>query len=209
MKTMGRLIIAFGVALAVHANAAAQVPAGDSVTGSLLLSPPGTNPEVTVRYFFDAHSGPAGQNPSGTVNGVGRFIVDRGVVTCLAVDGNRATIGVSFDGGGFLGPYGSVVFVDDLGGEGQDTIARQVFAGPGTGPTTCPTELPEGVTRPLGPTYPDALFDGNIVIADAPSSPNSKSQCKNNGWRIYPGFKNQGDCVSFVATGGKNPPARR
>jgi hypothetical protein len=36
--------------------------------------------------------------------------------------------------------------------------------------------------------------------------PTSKDQCKNGGWRNYPGFKNQGDCVSFVATGGKTPP---
>jgi hypothetical protein len=34
-----------------------------------------------------------------------------------------------------------------------------------------------------------------------------KDQCKNGGWLNYGVFKNQGDCVSFVATGGKNPPA--
>jgi hypothetical protein len=33
----------------------------------------------------------------------------------------------------------------------------------------------------------------------------SKEQCKAGGWLSF-GFKNQGDCVSFVATGGKNPP---
>ena len=33
----------------------------------------------------------------------------------------------------------------------------------------------------------------------------SKEQCKHGGWLSF-GFKNQGDCVSFVATGGKNPP---
>ncbi len=38
--------------------------------------------------------------------------------------------------------------------------------------------------------------------------PTSKDQCKNGGWRNFGVFKNQGDCVSFVATGGKNPPAR-
>jgi hypothetical protein len=37
--------------------------------------------------------------------------------------------------------------------------------------------------------------------------PTSKDQCKSGGWRNYPGFHNQGDCVRFVATGGKNPPA--
>ena len=36
--------------------------------------------------------------------------------------------------------------------------------------------------------------------------PTSKDQCKKSGWMAFnnPSFKNQGDCVSFVATGGKN-----
>jgi hypothetical protein len=34
----------------------------------------------------------------------------------------------------------------------------------------------------------------------------SKDQCQKSGWQSF-GFKNQGDCVSFVATGGKNPPS--
>ena len=34
----------------------------------------------------------------------------------------------------------------------------------------------------------------------------SKQQCRDRGWQSF-GFKNQGDCVSFVATGGKNPPS--
>jgi hypothetical protein len=37
-------------------------------------------------------------------------------------------------------------------------------------------------------------------------NPTSKDDCKNGGWRNYPGFKSQGDCVSFVATKGKNTP---
>ena len=34
--------------------------------------------------------------------------------------------------------------------------------------------------------------------------PTDKDQCKNGGWQTFGIFKNQGDCVSFVATGGKN-----
>ena len=37
--------------------------------------------------------------------------------------------------------------------------------------------------------------------------PTSKGQCKKGAWRDFEVFKNQGDCVSFVATGGKNPPS--
>lgn len=37
--------------------------------------------------------------------------------------------------------------------------------------------------------------------------PTTTDQCKEGGWQAYGVFKNQGDCVSFVATQGKNPPA--
>jgi hypothetical protein len=50
------------------------------------------------------------------------------------------------------------------------------------------------------------LDDGHAVVFDAPQLPTSKDQCKNGGWRNFPQFKNQGDCVSFVATHGKNQP---
>jgi hypothetical protein len=50
------------------------------------------------------------------------------------------------------------------------------------------------------------LFDSHFKTYLAPS-PTSKDQCKNGGWRDFGVFENQGDCVSFVATGGKNPPA--
>lgn len=38
--------------------------------------------------------------------------------------------------------------------------------------------------------------------------PTTQADCANGGWRAYadPGFKNQGDCVSWVATKGKNHP---
>ncbi len=37
--------------------------------------------------------------------------------------------------------------------------------------------------------------------------PTNKDECKKGGWMTFnnPAFKNQGDCVSFVATGGRNP----
>ena len=45
------------------------------------------------------------------------------------------------------------------------------------------------------------------LSANLVTLPTSKAQCKKGGWRDFEVFKNQGDCVSFVATGGKNPPA--
>jgi hypothetical protein len=45
-----------------------------------------------------------------------------------------------------------------------------------------------------------------------PNPPPSKDACKTGGWMTYTDaqgrpFKNQGDCVSYVATGGENPAA--
>jgi hypothetical protein len=37
--------------------------------------------------------------------------------------------------------------------------------------------------------------------------PETKAQCKDGGWAAYGVFKNQGDCVSWIATNGRNPPA--
>lgn len=58
---------------------------------------------------------------------------------------------------------------------------------------------------PWGPALDNvAITDTTPVVV----GPTNKDQCKNNGWKTYGNmFKNQGDCVSFVATGGKNLPA--
>ena len=46
------------------------------------------------------------------------------------------------------------------------------------------------------------------VAVTAPARvPTTKEQCKHGGWREFPQVKNQGDCVAFVATQGKNPPS--
>jgi hypothetical protein len=45
------------------------------------------------------------------------------------------------------------------------------------------------------------------VWAFAVNLPTSKDQCKNGGWQSFGVFKNQGDCVSYIATGGKNQPS--
>ncbi len=45
------------------------------------------------------------------------------------------------------------------------------------------------------------------AIGLPPPEPTDMNQCKKNGWRNYGEmFKNQGDCVSFVVTAGRNAP---
>jgi hypothetical protein len=60
----------------------------------------------------------------------------------------------------------------------------------------------------MGQTNIDNISVNNQVIG-GPNTPASKDACKNDGWKTLTdsngnSFKNQGDCVSFVATGGKN-----
>jgi hypothetical protein len=38
--------------------------------------------------------------------------------------------------------------------------------------------------------------------------PHTGNDCKNGGWERYGVFRNQGDCVSWVATHGKNEPGK-
>jgi hypothetical protein len=68
-----------------------------------------------------------------------------------------------------------------------------------------------GVCGGIGPTINGGAFNafagfdlqlaftGSLVTVD-------KDSCKAGGWQAYGVFKNQGDCVSFFATGAKNPP---
>jgi hypothetical protein len=51
-------------------------------------------------------------------------------------------------------------------------------------------------------------FAARILGETLPERPTTKDQCKNGGWRTFGVFKNQGDCVGYVATRGKNPPTR-
>lgn len=56
----------------------------------------------------------------------------------------------------------------------------------------------------------DADDDGRGAACDTLELPRTKDDCKNGGWRSFDGtatFRNQGDCVSYVATGGRNKPA--
>src|SRR4051812_47146942 len=55
----------------------------------------------------------------------------------------------------------------------------------------------------------DITVNGVLQEPAPAATPTSKDQCKNGGWKTFtnPSFKNQGDCVSFVATHGKNPPS--
>jgi hypothetical protein len=95
--------------------------AQDSVQGSLRAG--ASAPQFADWYTFDAASGPQGQNVDGLFVQQSRsgFIVADGRVTCLAVDGNRAAVGVvgkDFNGNTISGVY-TVVGNESLGSVSQ------------------------------------------------------------------------------------------
>jgi hypothetical protein len=180
---MRRIVLAVLLALlAVPATSFAQAPGQDSVTGS------GTF-ESGLRFAFDARSGPSGETPTGTVD----FDFFAGTVTCLEVQGNVAAVVVATPTFGF--PVGLIV-VDNTASGAPDTV-QSGPAVPSSGFGRCSG----------GNVLFDVVATGDISVVDAAPLPTSKSQCKNGGWRQYGVFKNQGDCVSSVATGGRNQPA--
>ena len=95
------------------------------------------------------------------------------------------------------------------------TIEEGVNCGPGGGKVPCPGSLGlnQGSFNSGIISNADALYvsvDGDKTTFDFERDlplPTSKDQCKNGGWENYgTTFRNQGDCVSFVASGGKKAP---
>ena len=95
------------------------------------------------------------------------------------------------------------------------TIEEGTSCGPGNVVTPCPGSL--GLNQGSGNggvvSNADALYvdtGGNKTTFDLerdPPMPTSAAQCKNGGWMSYgTTFRNQGDCVSYVASKGKSQP---
>jgi hypothetical protein len=194
------------------AGAAAQAPAGDAVVGSGrdCLFDDTCLEETPADSIFavDARSGPAGENPTGEASyttglGFGRAHVS-GRVVCMSVNGNVAVVGIVgravAPGLGVDIPASAVITVRDQGGEasGLDRFSPTLLF------STSPPFEPPPPDCSSAPSQDGFANDrGDLVVRDI-TLPTSRSQCKNGGWRNFPDFKNQGDCISFVAAGGKN-----
>jgi hypothetical protein len=184
--------LAVAALLAVPVSSMGQVPTGDSVAGKGQARA-STGPQTEETFDFSATSGPSGQNPSGyaiidfVVFGSAHFHVE-GRVTCLSVSGNQAVVGFELDPNLSNFPaVGAIIEVTDNGPPGSNP--PDVFnSGPVSDPTSCTPRL-------ISPTLD--VFEGDVLVVDAPPLPTSTEQCKNGGWKQF-GFKNQGACVSFV-----------
>jgi len=101
-----------------------------------------------------------------------------------------------------------LVYSTYLGGEGSDTGQSIAVDGAGgaylTG-ITVSSDFPT-TSEAAQSTFGGAVDAFVVKIATLPTSIDA---CKNGGWKIFGVFKNQGDCVSFVQSHGRNPPSER
>jgi hypothetical protein len=176
-------------------DALAQSPPLDAV--QVVGSAPGF-PNIGV----DAQSGIAGENATGQVflqPSVGAIMTGR-------VVGLRVT-GPDLGGGTPDAPTAAVVEFSDIR-FGEVTVKVVDNGGTATNSDTNLFASAIGNAFPENPNLPPLVpLHGYVVVFDAPPpAQTSKDQCNNGGWKRFGVFKNQGQCVSFVVTKGKNQP---
>jgi hypothetical protein len=205
--TVATLGVLVGGLLALPGVSVGQTAAQDAVVGSVQTPP---DDVVPSGFSVDAHSGPSGENPVGTIRWGSGHLIEHAAVTCLAVTGHTAVVGFTGEGSlsVLLSHWAFVGFVRIVdAGVGIDTVERAfTFVGPDVfiedpiepapGPLDC-SSFPSGGGSPF--TY----GEGDIVVTDAQPLPTAKDECKNGGWRNYgTKFQNQGQCVAFVVRQG-------
>jgi hypothetical protein len=175
MRRPVRLAIGMALvaALALPGLSSAQTPVADSVTGSGLAENFGT-------FAFDARSGPSGEDPVGQA-ALGPL--QSSPIACLVVRGNVARMDIA-------GRVTVHIEVTDNAGRGVPDVVRG--ASSLFGVADC---------SPLDPlSLAGDVLEGDIFVVDASPAPVTKDDCKHGGWRAFGIFRNQGDCVSSVAS---------
>ncbi|MDH3397948.1 MAG: hypothetical protein OEM81_08980, partial [Acidimicrobiia bacterium] len=156
-------------------------------------------PQVWVRAVDDkaAEEGPT----------TGSFTIHRGGSTSSALTVDYSLGGTAGNGTDYASLAVSVVIpagkssalvtvsaVDDALDETNETVILTLLSRPRY-----------SIGSPSSATVTIIDNDGTAILSG--SLPTTKDACKKGGWVGFGVFKNQGDCVSYVATGGKNPPA--
>lgn len=180
-------------------------------TGEGLLTGPGV-PTAGGPSF--SHSPAEGDSPVVTElawTGATAFTTDDATVTL----GARLT----WSGGGVAGATVRLTLYD---GQAQQ-IGECVVPTDTNGNAQC--GVPASLS--VGYVYLSARYDGDAFHQGAmtttrgtvtappppppppPAAPTTADDCRNGGWMQYGVFRNQGDCVRYVATGGRNQPAEQ
>jgi hypothetical protein len=124
-------------------------------------------------------------------------LVGNAAYTNITVTGTCVT-----DGGVITGPTSLTITPTAYCGPGSTIVVAETLHSTGAGGGTL-CQQPD--TAGNAPRLNVCANQFTVPLVVGP--PTDKDQCKNGGWMKFnnPAFKNQGDCVSFVATGGRNP----
>jgi hypothetical protein len=175
--------ISTGIASATDDSGTVAVAYNDTV----LAGPPGANPVKTIFRDWTA------TDPSGNFA--------HAVQTITVVDTTPPTINCPANIA--LTAYGHPV-----------TATYEATATDTGGPTTIGYSTPPGSSFGVGTSTVTATATDRVgntagcsfTITVRQAYPSTTTECKTNGWTTFGIFKNQGDCVSYVSTDGKNRP---
>ncbi|MDQ0849161.1 hypothetical protein QFZ65_001099 [Arthrobacter sp. B3I9] len=124
------------------------------------------------------------------------------------VTGTKRTTGDTA-GGALCNEVGALNVIADLTYTAQITTPSGTATDQGVSNATTFKVCPTTCGTFTSPNAFQESFVSQTFTPAPPPAPTTAEQCKKGGWKNYPalGFKNQGDCTSYVATHGKNQPA--
>jgi hypothetical protein len=211
---VGSSSLAAGASVTLRANNLSDETgddAGDGANG--VYNSPSSGAGVdAVDNWWGCNTGPNTAGCSGTLGAVtydpwlvlaisaNPTTVTIGSSSTVTADVTRDSAGNDTSGTGTIPDGTLIAFATDYG----VLSANAAGTSGGKTPVTITSSAPgtSNVTATL-----DNQTVWTTVTFTKPPLPATADQCKKGGWQSYGGiFKNQGDCVSFVATHGKNAP---
>ncbi|MFN8113799.1 MAG: hypothetical protein U0R51_11460 [Solirubrobacterales bacterium] len=137
---------------------------------------------------IDASSGPAGEDPRGTVDFVVNGLPTSGPVSCMEVTGNVAVLEVEGPLLSVPGAFSMIVRLTDNGGAGADRFDWYPVLPEVGRDYDCETGAPGYFGGPLA---------GRAIVRKAPPGPKTKRACRHGAWRDY-GFRSRRHCFKYA-----------
>ena len=134
----------------------------------------------------DVSSGPAGEDPQGTVDFSVLGLPTSGPPSCMKVTGNVAILEV--DGPVLSVPGDMIIRLTDNGGNGADRFEWYPVLPEAGRDFDCETGAPG---------YFGGTLAGRAIVQEAPPGPATRRACRQGNWADY-GFKSRRHCYRYV-----------